>query len=201
MRMKITLLALAAIAFAAPASAQQLFDFLGQADVPVAVGGTLTMYGVVNDPAPGATPIPLDFADYQFTLVVTDLTLDADASTQTYSGGTITLYQDAGTAADYADPATFTDGTAILSGDLTALSRTMFTSTLGTANGVVDWTGGTRLDDIAPADQDNWAFLTGINANFAEDGYSEMWDGKVEPEHDIVPTEVRSWGSLKALLR
>ncbi len=200
MRTRITLLLLALLLIAVPASAQQLFDFLGQTVVPNTVGGFLNMDSVVRDPAPGTTPIPLDFANYEYTLVVMNLTLDSgdgtSASPQNYSGGMLVIYEDNGTAADYANPSTF-------HGNLTTLNRTMFTATLGSAAGWVDWTGGTRLDDIAPVDQLGWPFLTGISARDTnvEPGYTEQWDGKCEPEEPIVDTEDISWGSVKAMLR
>ena len=77
----------------------------------------------------------------------------------------------------------------------------MFTSTLGTVSGNLDWYGGSRLDEIAPDDQQNWAFLSGVNARAenVEPGYNEQWDGKVEPQGPIVDTENVSWGSLKAM--
>ena len=207
MRTRITLLLLALLLMAVPASAQQLFDFLGQTVVPGNPGGFLNMDSVIRDPAPGTTPIPLDFANYEYTLVITDLGLVSGDGTpvapQTYANGTLVIYEDNTTAADYANPATFTDGTAILVGNLGALTRTMFTATLGTATGWVDWTGGTRLDDIAPDDQLGWPFLTGISARAenVEDGYDEEWDGKCEPTEDIVGLDPVSWGSLKAMLR
>jgi hypothetical protein len=202
MRMRITLLALAALALAAPASAQQLFDYNGQADVPAVVGDVLTMHSVVFDPAPGVTPIPLDFGSYEYTLVVTGLTLDSVSGIQSsYSGGVIAIYEDDATPADFADQGTFTDGAAILTGTFTALTRSMFTASLGSVDGFVNWTGGSRLNDIAPEDQDQWAFLSGVNVNFAEAGYDEEWDGKVEPSDIIVGSEIRSWGSVKALMR
>ncbi len=183
------------------ASAQQLFDFNGQALLPSSVGGSLTMYSEVFDALPITTPIPLDFANYQFTLVVTDLVLDADGMTQMYSGGTVTLYQDATTAADFASVSTFTDGVAILVGDIPNLSRTLFPTGIGSLAGVVNWVGGSRLDDIAPEDQANWAILSGINngVNSALPGFDEMWDGKVEPRNPIVEDKASSFGSVKAL--
>ncbi len=185
------------------ASAQQLFDFNGQALLPSAVGDALTMYGEVFDASPAATPIPLDFTSYQFTVVVTGLVLDADGMTQSYSGGTVTLFQDAGTAADFADLSTFTDGTAILIGTITTLSRTMFPTGIGSVAGAVDWHGGTRLDDIAPEDQADWGFFSGVNSgvNQTLPGFDEMWDGKIEPREPIVDNEVSSFGSIKALFR
>ncbi len=190
-----------AMALAMPAAAQQLFDFNGQATVPTTLGNSLTLDSVLRDPAPEITPLPLDFANFEYTLVVDGLVLDSDDMTQMYSGGTIAIYQDNVTTADYAVPGSFTDGTAILTGTITTLSRTMFTSTLGTVTGTVDWNGGTRLNDVAPADQLNWAFLSGINAREENTvtGYSEQWDGKIEPQDPIVANEKILWGSFKAM--
>jgi hypothetical protein len=179
------------------AGAQQLFDFYGQALVPTMVGNNLTMYSLVRDPAPGTTPIPLDFDNYEYTIVITDLRLDVDGTPQLYSGGNVALYEDASTPADYANPATFTDGTAILTGTLPSLSRTLYTATLGSAAGTVDWTGGTRIAEIPLAYRTNWPILVGINANSAEEGYDEAWDGKIEPREPIA-TGTQSWGAVKS---
>ncbi len=197
----LVMLALAAVPMMA--SAQQLFDFNGQALLPTAVGGALTMYSEVFDASPITTPIPLDFADYQFTLVVDGLILDTDSFTQHYAGGTVTLYQDATTVADFANLPTFTDGLAILVGTITTLNRTMFPTGIGSLAGSVDWTGGSRLNDIAPDDQADWAFLSGINSGItsALPGFDEMWDGKVEPHEFIVENQISSWGSVKALFQ
>ena len=203
---KITMLLLALVLLAVPASAQQLFDFLGQADVPDAVGGTLSMHSIMPEvSSPVVPPLPLDFDNFEYTLVVTGLGLD-DLGTggfpiQTYSGGTIAIYEDAGTAADYANTGTFTDGEAILVGNVTLLTRQIFTATLGSVAGSVDWTGGTRLNDIAPVDQLGWSFLSGVNPSAAEPGFDEMWDGKVEPQGPIVETESTTWGAFKAFMR
>jgi len=202
---KITTLLLALVLLAVPASAQQLFDFLGQADVPDQVGGTLSMYSIMPEVSPPVVPpLPLDFDNFEYTLVVTGLVLDdLGAGTypiQVYSGGTIAIFEDAATAADYANTGTFTDGTAILVGNVIMLTRQVFTS-VGSVGGTVDWTGGSRLDDIAPVDQLGWAFLSGLNRNNAEPDFDEQWDGKVEPQGPIVETQKATWGSFKALLR
>jgi hypothetical protein len=200
MRTRILVLAVMALLIALPtlAAAQQLFDFLGQANVPVVVGNNLTMYSVVRDPAPGTTPIPLDFDNYEYTLVITDLRLDVDGVPQLYSGGTITLYEDAATPADYTNPATFVDGTAILSGTVNSMSRQMYTATLGSATGTVDWTGGTRIGEFAASERINWPLVVGISrrASDIQPGYDEAWDGKVEPREPIAVGE-QSWGALK----
>ncbi len=201
--LKVSLVVLAVVALPLAASAQQLFDFNGQAVLPGGVGGALTMYSQVFDASPATTPIPLDFADYEFTLVVTDLVLDADGFTQHYSGGTVTLYQDDLTAADFGNLPTFTDGTAILVGTITALSRTLFPTGIGSVTGSVDWSGGTRLDDIAPQDQTDWGFFSGTNngVNQTLPGFDEQWDGKIEPREPIVDDAAMSFGSVKALFQ
>ncbi|MBU0743101.1 hypothetical protein KKG45_10870 [bacterium] len=201
MKTRILILMIAAIAVTLPvaAQAQQLFDFLGQANLPAGQGGTLSMYSIVSNPVPATPPLPLDFDSFQYTLVIVDLVLDVDGDPQEYSGGTITIYEDAATAADYAFPGTFVDGTAILIGTFDYLNRSMFTATLGTASGQLDWTGGSMVDMIAPDDRLDWLFFTGINAlaSQVEPGYDEAWDGKVEPEHPIVPGEQMNWGEVK----
>ena len=200
MKTRILILLIAAIAVTSPAAAQQLFDFLGQANIPGGVGGHLSMYSLMADPAPATTPLPLDFDNFEYTLVIANLPMTVDGAPQEYAGGSITIYEDAGTAADYAFPATFVDGEAILSGTFAYLNRSMFTATLGSALGQVDWTGGTRLDDIAPGDRLDWPFFTGINAmsSQTEPGYDERWDGKVEPPDPIVADEQMNWGDVKS---
>ena len=185
--------------------AQQLFDFYGMALVPAMEGETLTMYSYVRDASPATTPLPLDFDNYEYTLVVTDLVLVTDAFPEVYANGTISLFQDNVTLADYAAPGTFGDGTAILSGVITSLNLYHMGDlipgdTTGNATGTVDWTGGSNINDIAPEDQTGWVFLSPTNSRTesVEPGYDEAWDGKVEPETPIVDTEKVSWGELKA---
>ena len=194
------LLLAAALAFAVPASAQHLFDFNGQTIVPATVGGALSMNAVVYDAPPAVTPIPLDFANYEYTLVITGLTLDVDGMTQVYSGGTIALYEDNGSSADFANPGSFVDGTALMTGDITSLNRTMFTPNIGTVAGSVNWTGGTRVNELAPEELLGWPLLSGINAmaSQTEPGYDENWDGKTE---QTVSNQVLDFGELKNSFR
>lgn len=199
---KVLLLALVVIALGAqPASAQQLFDFVGQAIVPTTIGDDLVMYGILTEYAD--TPLPLDYVSFEYTVVITGLNFDMDTGAQQfYSGGSIAIYEDAGTPADYANQATFVDGTAILSGTVQNLTRaiTFPLSGAGNASGTVDWTGGSQINEIAPADQLGWNFVTGILglATVVEPGYDEQWDGKVEPQTPIVDNEASSMAAMKA---
>lgn len=209
MKTKFTILMITALAISLPgaAAAQQLFDFFGMTLLPAAEGGSLTLYAEIRDGGPAIeTPLPLDFANYEYTLVVTDLVLVTDSYPDLYAGGAIALYEDAATPLDYAAPGTFSDGSVVLSGVVTSLELAHFaeimpSSTLGNATGTVDWTGGLHLDDIAPEDQSNWVFLSATNSGSGElePGYDEVWDGKVEPRTPIVSTDEVTWDAIKAM--
>ena len=187
----------------AAAQAQQTFDFYGHALVPTTVGESITLYATIQESGSPTvtTPLPLDFDNFDYTLVVTDLELVSVTGSfiqvYTYAGGTIAIYEDNATVADYDMPATFVDGTAILTG-VVDITRNVF-PTYVAGGGFVDWTGGTRLNDMAIEDQVDWPFLSAYNADDAWPGYDEAWDGKVEPSEPIVATENISWGSLKSL--
>ena len=195
----IVVLAVIALAIPATSSAQQLFDFDGQVNLPVNVGETLSMVAVVLDGSPAlTTPIPLDFANFEYTLVIDGLELaSVSGDTEFYAGGTLTLYEDTGTAADYANPPSFSDGTALLVGTFSTLSRSTLLS-LTQATGSVDWTSGSRIGDLAPADRLDWGFFASASTAEAVAGYDENWDGKVEPREPVVSGDARSFGALKA---
>jgi hypothetical protein len=199
----IMLLLLGLTAFAATASAVQMFDFDAQAIMPAGTGSAATVYGRIVNGAAVATPLPLDFANYEYTIVVTGLIQDTTGATSLFSGGTVTIYQDAATPAVWAMPSSFSDGTVVLSGTLAAFQRTMLTTTLGSGAGTVDWTGGTMLNLLAPADQTGWPYLTAVSraASQVQPGFSERWDGKVEPRGEVVSSEQQSWSELKAAFR
>ena len=52
--------------------------------------------------------------------------------------------------------------TAILIGNISTLNRTMFTATLGSAAGWVDWTGGTRHDGNVEAVPMSWGSVKAL---------------------------------------
>jgi hypothetical protein len=214
MKSRIVTLALALLLMVVPTFADetptpQIFPFLGQAIVPDDIGGMLSMYGVMVVPPAGfETPLPLDFDNYQYTVVITDLELTAIGGTwvgNTYEDGMIAVYEDNLTMADYVDQSTFVDGAAILTGTITTLNHRIsgMNPSVGTVNGLVDWTGGTRLDDMAPEDQTDW-FLNSQISRYEEDvepGYTEQWNGKLEPQEPIVGSEQHTWSAVKNLMR
>lgn len=196
-------LSLGLILIAGSAAAVQMFDFDAQAILPANVGDSAEAYGIIVNGDAVPTPLPLDFANHEYTIVVTGLVLDSTGTTSYFSGGSVAIYQDDATPADWASPASFTDGLAILTGSLASFQHTMLTSTLGNGHGYVDWTGGTMLNDLAPEDQGGWPFVTLVSRSGTqvEPGYTEMWDGKVEPMEEVVAVESQSWSSLKAIYR
>jgi hypothetical protein len=179
------------------------FDFNGYAIVPTTVGGILTMRSVLTNNGVVPTPISLDFANNQYTLVVIGTLASAAGIAQYYSPATIEIWEDpiaGGTAADYANAGTFTDGTLILSGAFDGnLIRNTFTPNLGNFVGGVDFSGGSRLGDlVTPQD---WPFGGGWSRSVTTipAGYDEQWDGKI----DIAPVAVedQTWGGVKEIFK
>ncbi len=207
MHIKATAASLAVVALLASAGAAVAdppnFDFFGYAQVPAAPGGGLIVRSVLTNNGVVPTPIVLDFTTKQYTLVITGTFASAAGIAQQYSGGTLSIYEDAiggGTAANYASPATFTDGTLILTGVVDGnLTRNTFTPTLGNFIAKIDFTGGTRLGSLStPQDWPcggGWSrSVSGIPA-----GYQENWDGKIDLA--VVGVESKSWEGVKALYR
>jgi hypothetical protein len=202
--MKLKVLATSVALVATLGSAAQAdppnFDFYGHAIIPTVVGGTLTLRSIMTNNGVVPTPIPLDFTNNQYTVVVSGTLASISGTKQFYNPATISIYEDAiggGTAADYGTPATFTDGTLILGGSFDGnLERQRFTTTLGNFIGKVDFSSGSRLGDLTtPQD---WPFWGGWSrSGTLEPGYHEKWDGEVE--HTPVAVEDRTWGSVKHL--
>ena len=180
------------------------FDFNGYAQVSDVIASPLVVHSVLTNNGVVPTPIALDFTNNQYTLVVTGGTLTSIVGVaRNYSNATVAIYEDAiggGTAADYANAATFTDGTLILSGAFDGfLVRNRFTASLGNFIGSVDFSGGTRLGDlVTPQD---WPFgggwsrtVSGIPA-----GYQENWDGKIDLA--AVGVDDAPWQKVKQLFR
>jgi hypothetical protein len=182
------------------------FDFNGYAQFPVGksgivpAGAGMTMASVLTNNGVVPTPIPLNFALNQYTLIVQGSLANVIGNAQHWTA-TIQIYEDpigGGTAANYANLATFVDGTLILGGAFDGfLTRNTFTANLGNFVGKVDFASGTMLGAL-PTPQD-WPFggawsrtVSGIPAGFAEN-----WDGLI----DMAPVAVESrpWSGVKAL--
>ena len=207
MRLKVLAAVMALVALGMTPGAQAAdppnFDFNGYAIVPTTVGGTLTMRSVLTNNGVVPTPIVLDFVNYQYTLVIVGTLASAAGIAQNYSPATIEIWSDlklGGTAADYATPATFTDGTLILAGAFDGnLIRNRFTPTLGNYTGQVNFSSGSRLGDLVTPN--GWPLGGGWSRTISgiPSGYQENWDGKI----DLAPVAVepQMWGGMKGLYR
>jgi len=207
MRLKVLASALAlgalAVSPVAYAADPPNFDFYGFAIVSDVLNSPLTVRSVLTNNGVVPTPIVLDFTTKQYTLVMTGTLSSIVGIARNYPAATCAIYEDAiggGTAADYANPATFTDGTLILNGAFDGnLVRNRFSATLGNFIGKVDFSGGTRLADlVSPQDWPcggGWSrSVSGIPA-----GYQENWDGKIDLSP--VAVEEKTWNGVKQLYR
>lgn len=167
------------------------YDFNGYAQVPASVGGVLVMRSVLTNNGVVPTPIPLDFTNNQYTLVLRAVLQSDNGTTQQYTNASFVIYGDpigTGTAADYGVPATFADGAPVFSAALApALSRVRFSPSLGSFHGPVQ----TPIADFFGG----WSrTVGGIPA-----GYDENWDGLVTPAS--VGVEPEAWQGVKQLYR
>lgn len=131
----------------------------------------------------------------------------------TYTGGTIQIYEDATPDAVFDPnppnanvPSTFTDGTLILSGNLSNFNTQTNTITphnTGNAEGNITWTGGSLIAYVG-GDTPCPAILTGgltwLPGPLLPAGYLFRHDGKIDHECPT-PTQPSTWGRIKSLYR
>jgi hypothetical protein len=173
-----------------------------------------TCYNAVGE-VPSADPAYLTFdptKQYTFSLqgvcLVSTVTFGCYTS-YTFEGGTLDVYCDdllaGGTDFDYGinppnatSPSSFEDGELILGADVQAMTI-LWNTCDGTASleGGLDFVRGTQLGNI-PLEQRGGFTLAGAreDAPGIPEGYFWQIDGIVEIP-GAVPTESRSWGSLK----
>ena len=178
------------------------FDWYGFAIIPGSVGGPLTLRSVLTNNGVIPTPIPTDFTTTEYTLVANS-TLSLNAQPQQYTGGAASMYADSkasGTAANYADPSTFTDGTLILSGVFDGTLLRYNYVTFGNFTGKVNWTGGSRLGELSNTLM--WPFWGGWSRRTSgiPSGYQESWDGACD-QPAALAVDPSTWGAVKELYR
>ena len=195
------------------------FDITGLSynnEAPEQVGTVTTMLGIL-EPENGFTyPLVLDMVNNQFTYVWTS-TITSIVTTFnteiTYANTTFTIYEDAiggGTAADPGTnppngtaPSTYTDGTAILIGTLSNVTRIdlnpLFPQNI-TFVGEIAFTGGTRVGELQNGD---WTYHGGLSDDVVFNipaGYRWRWTTKAV-FFETVPVEESTWGRVKSLYR
>lgn len=225
MNMTLILAALVALAVS-PAFGQVEFTFEGFAMMDPGIdqtGATMTVYGIANPAISAPTPLPMDYDTYQYTAAVTGMTvasfdLDGVNSIKTFgfTGGTIRLYSDmiaGGTAGDYADPSTFTDGdmfveAAVDDGWEMLLNNPLGFGYTGAGIGTCELTGGSSLGDLQDLEfpLTGWTFAgTGIGepSPFIQvpNGYDYVFGVKIIFPYDPTPNEDSTFSAVKSLYR
>jgi hypothetical protein len=220
------LTALLALTAAIPAAhAQQLlfdyvgFDYESPVIVPGQFGGLGNGYVGLGEVPVLESPLVSDQTNYEYTYVLTGLTATNRVVAPPfivvqYSGpGTLTVYEDSrslGSAFDYGvnppngtAPSSFTDGTAILVGNITNFVYILNTST-GSGSYDANFTavGGTQIANIPVGQRAGWTFagVTGNSTVSIPQGYAHQVDGQTliplpTPAHNT------SWGQIKRKYR
>jgi hypothetical protein len=141
-----------------------------------------------------------------------------------HDGGIVRIYSDpvaGGTAADYADRGTFTDGTKILEGNLAdGFALVLSDNYGGSADGLIDsgsgsgpmtWTGGSQFGYLTgigydPAEWDAFAQSVADPGSgpapgvTVPDGYDRVFDFKIVPRQGVADEET-AWSDVKQLYR
>jgi hypothetical protein len=213
---RIAIVCLLMVAGGGVASATPFFDFFGFDYLdgpPYSVGTTVTVPMAFDRTQPDL-PIPMDLEQYEATVLVSALQItDVQASggvvSLTFAGGLIQIFEDPAKNAQWSDnppnaqvPASFTDGTLILGGTFTDCVMIFdLTMGTGTVQGHVDFTTGSRLNEIdVPA---GWLFYGGVSTNpifGIPAGYEMAWDPQLmSPE--ATATRQTTWGKVRGLFR
>lgn len=178
----------------------------------------VAMLSQVQDTPPFALPGITNWST-EYTVNVAGLTLASPPgnAVKTYTGGTIELWSETPPDAPWTPttpvstipsfnggqvPATFTDGTLLLSGNFTQFATLFFGGQTGTITSTIDWTAGSKLADLQAlgiASGWHWNGFFNISAPVPS-GYFRLYGGKLE--HEVpVAVEPSTWGSIKSLMR
>jgi hypothetical protein len=223
----LALVSLLVVATAAPVLGNSEFLFYGFSrylDTPDEVGSVMEVYGILNSATSVPLPLPLDEDNFEYTVVVTDMTvatadLMPNMKSLTYDGGVISIYSDdmgAGgfTAADYGDLSSFSDGDLILVANVDAGWPAILWDfdgdgffTAGSNGGTADFVGGSMLADLIAAEYylDDWGFFGSPYADgdpewiVIPDGFHRIFNVKVTAPNDPTPNQSSTWGQVKAL--
>ena len=221
---------LLALCLTAPVLGNSEFLFNGNAkywdgETPDVVGSTMEVYGILSSVWQVPPPIALDTVNYEYTVYIATMYLSSYSympvpfpmKAFSFDNAEIHIFADpivGGTAADYADPTTFTDGELILVAAVDpgwAMNLTdidgdgAFT---GSGAGTCVFVGGTQLDALQAAEYllDNW-YLYGSPVSDPSAGtivpanFHRLFDAKIATTYDPTPAVESSWGRVKSLYR
>lgn len=215
----IFVLALACAASVPAARAQSLlFDYVGfDYEDPNSNAG---LFGDIGEGYQGVGTVPFLFSPlvpqpgYEYTYYFSGLTVTARNAVGTfviidYTPGTITIYEDSVTPATYGTnppngvaPSTFTDGTAILVGNLTNFQYLFNTATnTGSFEADFEAVGGSQIGNFPLNQRLGWTF-SGTSSNSVNNptGYAHQVDGQTFLNAATL-TRTGTWGGIKARYR
>ncbi len=221
-----TALAAMVLVAAVPVLGQVEFTFEGFSKSTLGqdtVGSSYTVLGIANPPVSAPTPLPMDFASNQYTIRVVNMALTAFTFTPglsmkeyVFNGAVIEIYEDAiagGTAANYANEATFTDGVMLLQAAVDPnwdmlLDNPIGFGFSGAGIGTCVLNGGSELAYLLGLEfpMGGWTFAgTGIaEPSFfvsVPAGFDLVFGIKIIFPFDPTGNDDASWGDLKTMFR
>lgn len=174
------------------------------------VGNSYTTYQTL-DTFQGSNGTWYPWGSDEYTLVISTTVASYDGVSNpqsvTFGPTSFTIYEDAGTAADYSNVGTFTDGTAVLTGTISGMagSRVNIFGLPWGITGNVSFTGGTGLASVTPCVGGVLLMNDFINFEIPfggwpdAQGFEEAYDTKWDCEPETTGTEDSTWGQVKAL--
>jgi hypothetical protein len=228
MKRRLLLAAVATLAVAAPAFADQLLlGFVGfdyHAAVPASthyldVGDSYSSIGFVTSFDPGLLGGHFDTSVNEYTYFMFNMNvlttfyngsfLESDFDNAT--GARARFYEDAivtGTHAQYgtappnpSSPSSFTDGAIALGGRISNLVLTYdFTQGLGSFSGSIDLDEGTDLIYIPPSERTGWVLGGIAGTQIIPAGYDHQVSGQCQVPSQTATRHV-TWGAMKKLYR
>lgn len=211
MRTLLTIVFILSMITVVSSSAQTQFSLYGFSyfTPPEGVGTVTTVVGLLEPPVGFSYPIALDFGNNEYTFyfqaTIASVTPGPVTTTIGYSDAAFFIYQDPSKNATYGvlppnatAPASFRDGTVVLSGTLSDLTRINYNMGFPepTVVGACDFTGGTRLGELS---QTAWTYHGGLSSNpllGIPTGYRHRWATKMVPS-TAVPVQESTWGAVK----
>jgi len=183
---------------------------------PDSVGSVMEIYGTA---ATSECPFPMDSENFEYTAVVTGLVVESFEWDQTnrvktlvFSGGTLSIYEDSETTADYANRETLSDGTLFLQSNIAngwqmtlddGLDNGVYS---GFAGGTCEFIAGSSLSQIMDSGlpNENWNFngLSISDPSFffsVPDGYHRFCDLLITSPTDFTSNNSVTWGHMKTL--
>ncbi len=211
---KLLSVAILLLALSTAATAQEQIVVYGYSYLtpPEAVGTVTTVVGFLEAPAGFTLPLTLDFVTNEYTFyyqaTIASIVPGAFTTNVTYTDATFSIYEDPLKNGNYGtappngtSPSTYTNGTLILTGTLSEVTRINFNFGFPepTIVGNMDFTGGTRVGDLPSGGE--WTFHGGLSANpltGIPSGYFHTWATKII-YNASVRTEETTWGRIKGL--